>query len=293
MLASTTCFSLSGFFGLQAVGLLGDWPVVLARFAIPLAVLGAGLGSRIRHAMREVCLVQMLRAAFLVASQALFLATASRGGLFLAVVLYNTGPLFLVLVEAAHRRRPPSRLPLLGVALGFCGVGTIHGASSGASACMVLLGVGSGICFALSQFTLYLAARDRDHHVVLVQTCLWCVLLAAVPCLWARAHPWPAADAATWVRLALALVLAGLFSLGNQWFRGLAYRRAKSAAALAPYLYFGVLASACLDAVSKGVMPSPGTGVGTLLIVGGALLPACWPSLLPLLGLCKRPSPGM
>ena len=288
MVASTTCFSLSGFFGLQAVSVLGDWPVVFARFAIPLTVLGLGLGRGIRETIRDIHGVQLLRSVALVASQALFLETASRSGLFLAIVLYNTGPLFIVLIESIHRRQAPSQLALLGVALGFMGVGTIHAGLPAGAAHALMLGVSSGFCFAVSQFTLYLGARHRDHKVVLVQTFLWCAILACIPCLHAATPAWADVDASMRTRLVIALVLAGVFSLGNQWFRGLAYRRATNVSSLAPLLYFGAVVSACLDAISTRKAPLPTACLGTLLIVSGALIPGWRQSLLPLLGVIKR-----
>ncbi len=268
MLLSTSMFSLSGYFCVQAMDRLGPWTVLLGRFAVPLALLGAALGPRLLHALARPRPVHLLRAAFLVGSQALFLACARSGGLFVAIVLYNTGPLFLIGVEAAYRRQALARGALAWSALGFAGVWLLHAQAGTPGAAGLLPGLAAGVFYALSQFTLFLAsAEDRDSTVV-AQTFLWCSVLCVAPALYATPARTP--DAALAWPLAW-LFLGGLCSLGNQWFRAAAYRGAARASTLAPLLYFGVVVGMALQALRCGCLPGALESLGAACIVAAAV----------------------
>ena len=270
MLLSTSMFSLSGYFCVQAMDRLGPWTVLLGRFAVPLALLGAALGPRLLQALGRPRPVHLLRAAFLVGSQALFLACARSGGLFVAIVLYNTGPLFLVGIEAAYRRQALARGALAWSALGFAGVWLLHAQAGAPGAADLLPGLAAGVFYALSQFTLFLAsAEDRDSTVV-AQTFFWCSAMCLAPALVTMPRSLPAATGSTALALAW-LFLGGLCSLGNQWFRTLAYRGSTRAAGLAPLLYFGVAVGMVLQSVHSGRLPAKPELLGAACIVGAAL----------------------
>ncbi len=270
MLLSTSLFSLSGYFCVQAMDRLGTWTVLLGRFAVPLALLGATLGPRLLHALARPRPVHLLRAAFLIGSQALFLACARSGGLFVAIVLYNTGPLFLIGIEAAYRRQALARSALAWSALGFAGVWLLHAQAGTPGAAGLLPGLAAGMFYALSQFTLFLASAEDRGTTVLAQTFFWCSAMCLAPALATMPGSLPAATGSTALALAW-LFLGGLCSLGNQWFRALAYRGSTRAAGLAPLLYFGVAVGIVLQAVHSGRLPAKPELLGAACIVGAAL----------------------
>lgn len=270
MLVSASLFSLSGFFGLEALALFGPWVVLLGRFGVPLLLLGATLGPAVLRDLRCVSRLCLLRAGCMVASQSLFLLCADRAGLFVALLLYNTGPLFLVLLEALVRRQSLAWTSLAWAALGFGGVWLLQLQDGGPGPATLALGLASGVCYAASQFTLFVASGAQSAPSVLLQTVFWCTLTCLPPALWslrgfeAAAHP-------GWL-LALAwMLLGGLCSLGNQWFRTLAYQSASNVSSLAPLLYFGIVVGMALEALRSGKLPEPGQWLGAACIVGAAL----------------------
>ncbi len=270
MLLSTSMSALAGYFCVAAQERFGPWPVLLSRFAVPLALLGAAMGPGLVRALQRPRPVHLLRAVFLLASQALFLACARRGGLFVAIVLFNTGPLFLVGIEAAHRRQALSWSAMGWSGVGFAGAWLVQGQHATPAASGLLPGLASGVCYALSQFTLFLASTEDRETTVLAQTFFWCSAMCLAPALVTMPRSLPAATGSTALALAW-LFLGGLCSLGNQWFRTLAYRGSTRAAGLAPLLYFGVAVGMVLQSVHSGRLPAKPELLGAACIVGAAL----------------------
>lgn len=270
MLLSTSMSALAGYFCVQAQGLFGPWPVLLGRFAIPLALLGAVLGPRLGEALRHPRPVHLLRAAFLLASQALFLACAQRAGLFVAIVLFNTGPMFLVGIEAAHRRQPLAWSALGWCAVGFLGAWLVQGGRAAPGTSGLLPGLASGVFYALSQFTLFLASGEDRDTTVLAQTFFWCSVMCLAPALVALPDRLPVPSGMASLAIAW-LLLGGLCSLGNQWLRTLAYRGSTRASGLAPLLYFGVAVGLALQTLHGGQSPTSAELLGSACIVCAAL----------------------
>lgn len=270
MLLSTSLFALSGLFGVRALEIAGPWLALACRFGIPLLALSLAAGSRTMGTLLQTRAVHLVRAACLVASQATFLLCASASGLFVAIVLCNTGPMLLVLIEAVYRRRWPSWRALACCGLGLFGVWTIQGSGFPAGLPALALGMGSGVLYALSQFTLFLASSEEAGSTVLLQTFFWASLLCLVPAVCTT-------PGSTLLRLmgspqlGISLVLAGLCSLGNQWFRSLAYQRTPRLSSLAPLLYFGIVVALGLDILRSGNTPSTPQLFGTACIVASAL----------------------
>ena len=63
----------------------------------------------------------------------------------------------------------------------------------------------------------------------------------------------------------------GLCSLGNQWFRTLAYQVAARVSALAPLLYFGVVVALALETLWSGRLPSSNQLLGTACVILAAV----------------------
>ena len=270
MLLSTTLFALSGFFCVEAMALSGPWVALLCRFAIPLGAMGLIMRTRMGSVLRNPRPVHLLRAASLVGSQAMFLACASASSLFIAMVLYNTGPIFLVLIECVHRRRCPAWVPLMSCGVGFLGVWILNDCGASTAWQPWLFGLTSGLLYGMSQFTLHVASVEQSGSSVLLQTFFWCSAICLVPAL-LTAPQGTLEHLRESPRQIAMLLLAGLCSLGNQWLRARAYRAASRVADLAPLLYFGVVVALALQTLRGSAVPSSSQLAGTALVIAAAL----------------------
>lgn len=120
------------------------------------------------------------------------------------------------------------------------------------------------------QFTLYLASGEDPGPVVVWQSLLWCSVLCLLPA-WLATPPRATHPVGALPPEAAWLALGGLCSLGNQWFRTLAYQGAARVSTLAPLLYFGVVVALALETLWSGRLPSGTQLLGTACIVLAAI----------------------
>src|SRR5262249_16128601 len=236
MFVSAFSFTCSGFFGKHGAEHVDYWLTLFMRFAFPFVLLVCVEAFRCRVPPCRPDQVQVLRAFSLVMSQGLFFIAAVKTSLFLAMILYNTGPIFTILIDA-RRKRHLSMHALLAAVLGFSGVLlTLWGGLRHANV-FVFVGLASGVFLAISQLSLYASAKNKTHFETMFYTYGLGVLflLPALVIVWyERGLCMPIAF--TYTSLA-SLLFVGLFSMGNQYYRSLAYARVNDIQIVSPLIY--------------------------------------------------------
>lgn len=274
MCLAASSLAISGFFAKLAMRSVSLNLAITTRFVVPWMLtagwlLTRGQWSSVRRPDLVACIP---RALALCLAQYCLYAAIERCGLSLATILYNTGPIFITL-HSSLRYRMFSWQRLLAVSLGFSGVLLLSAGSLDAgNRDFLWLGLLAGLFQAASQILLHRATRTLGTtlvmlHVYAVGSLFWLSLLSLLrPPL---VHP---DSGQTWGWVALWLLGAALGSMGNQQWRGEAYRRVDDPALLSPLIYLSIAVSLLLDHLVFYTHLRPLQGLGTVLIVGGALL---------------------
>jgi drug/metabolite transporter (DMT)-like permease len=187
------------------------------------------------------------------------------------VAISYLAPIFVSLLAMVVLHERPSRWIWLALALGLCGVlitlaPELRASLAGASPTR-LLGIASAAGSALAFSVVMVTARKQAQHdsawtILLIQNLLPLLLLSApAAATWQPLH---APDLGPIV-LAGALATVGLLSL--TW----AFTQLE-ASRIAPLEYTSFVWAAGLGYALFGELPTPGTGLSALLIVGGCLL---------------------
>ncbi|UZW61096.1 DMT family transporter [Lysobacter enzymogenes] len=253
--------------------------VTWGRFVLPVLVLTAfARGPDWRAAWSLADRLGWLRALCAVIAQICFVFAATQGDLLQAVLLYNTGPLFIPLVAWLWLREPLRPATVAGLALGFLGVLAVLRPGGRALDPLALVALTGGVAMAVSQVLFYRCAQRqpplRNQFKLYTQASLLSLplaLLGAVHTPWATVLGGGAASEPVWV-LSLALLGMTACSLGNQSLRDLAYRGMDNASTLAPLMYVAVPVSAALDWLLFGRVAAPMALFGAALIVAGAVV---------------------
>lgn len=213
-----------------------------------------------------------VRAVCVVISQGCFVLAAMRGDLLHAVLLYNTGPLFIPLIARVwlgERLRPAA---LTGLATGFAGVLVVLQPAARGLDGTALISLFGGFAMAASQVLFYRSAQHqppfRNQFKLYMQASLVGLPLAALGLGHLPSQPFTTESTTV---LVLALLGMSLCSLGSQSLRDLAYRGMDNASTLAPLMYVAVPVSAALDWLLFAHAARLSTLAGAGLIVIGAV----------------------
>ncbi|MGH8079920.1 MAG: DMT family transporter [Lysobacter sp.] len=277
MASASICLALLGLLSRYTRGLPPEL-VTWLRFMIPGLVL---IALARRDDWRAVWSLAdrpgWVRAVCVIVSQGCFVLAAMRGDLLHAVLLYNTGPLFIPLVAWAwlgERLRPAA---VWGLIVGFLGVLVVLRPDARGLDGNALISLLGGFAMAASQVLFYRSAQHqppfRNQFKLYLQASMVGLLLA----LFGLAHmpslpsSGGAAAVESWV-LVLALLGMAACSLGSQSLRDLAYRGMDNASTLAPLMYVAVPVSAVLDWWLFDHAARASTLIGAGLIVVGAVI---------------------
>jgi drug/metabolite transporter (DMT)-like permease len=273
MASASTCLALLGLLSRYTRGLPPEL-VTWLRFMIPGLVLVA---LARREDWRAVWSLAdrpgWVRAVCVVISQGCFVLAAMRGDLLHAVLLYNTGPLFIPLIAwlwLGERLRPAA---IGGLVVGFVGVLVVLRPDARGLDGNSLVSLFGGFAMAASQVLFYRSAQHqppfRNQFKLYLQASLIGLPLAAFGVAHLPAQPFAAESAGV---LTLALIGMAACSLGSQSLRDLAYRGMDNASTLAPLMYVAVPVSAVLDWLLFDHAARASTLIGAGLIVAGAVV---------------------
>ncbi|EOA3904754.1 DMT family transporter [Bacillus cytotoxicus] len=275
MILSGFSFSLSGFFAEHAI-FSGDFFLTLtARFFIPFIFLIPFIVNRVQR--KEFWLnsyKQLPRAFSITLSQALFFLCAANSSLFIAMVLYNTGPIFICLFTLFSKTKRATRMEMIASLFGFLGVFLILKTGGIDFKSLFYLGIGvlSGISLAFSQIFLHRSAQTDDNLSIMTYTYLYGSILSAFLSICFTKTSYEEVFMSSPIVL-LFLVLMAAGSLGNQWFRGIAYKLTPRISKLSTLLYLNILFSLFLDVLFNDSIPSFIQFTGALFVITSAVVP--------------------
>lgn len=193
----------------------------------------------------------------------LFFVTLSTISLTDAVLLYNTGPLFVpFIVWIWMRVRVPLRM-YWGLIIGFVGVVLVLQPHRDDFQPEMLLGLLSGVLLGLSLVSVRQLNRTEKPHTILFYYYLVGTIIMVPLALWG----WrPVTIEAFWLMIAVG---AGM--LMTQVTMVLAFQRGQSSV-LAPLSYLTIVWSALLDWWVWNVVPTWLKGIGIVLVIVGGII---------------------
>ncbi|PEW78835.1 hypothetical protein CN424_14820 [Bacillus cereus] len=275
MILSGISFSLSGFFAEHAI-VSGDFFLTLtARFLIPFLLLIPFIITRMKNISFWINSYKQLPRAFsIIISQALFFLCAAKTSLFIAMVLYNTGPIFICLFTLFSKTKRATWLEVIAAFVGFLGVFLILKTGSIDYESFFYLGIGvfSGVSLAFSQFFLHKSAQTDDNLSIMTYTYLYGTIIAGILSALFSKESYSEVFTTTPIVL-LFLLLMAMGSLGNQWFRGKAYKLTARISNLSALLYLNILFSLILDIIFNKSIPSFIQVTGAIFVMGIAVIP--------------------
>lgn len=275
MLLSASCLSFSLLFLKINLQYISYFFLVFLRFFIPLLFIIpfilTGKNWRENFHMREIWL-QLARATCVLVAQYSFAYYVTQNTLLNATVLLNASPLFIPLIEWGFLKRTPGKSTLLGALLSFFGVILVLNPD----ASLFTLMSGIGILAALGQAGSQVLYGYKSKKENLTSSLFYLFLLTSLPAfiiflffnkredhLFNFSFPTEL--------LILYLISMSLFTLLNQYYRGLAYS-CSHPSALATFLYFSVFVSALFDWLVFKNEPTFLTIIGGCLIILGGVL---------------------
>jgi len=274
MLIAVFSFAMSGFFAKLSLSVAAVSSTVFIRFFIPILILlcAAKIFKKKIAFQREKFWLQLLRAAALTSSQLCFFYSIKGLPLAEATALYNTGPIFIAIFSCffGSRLSFQKSIALFSGAIGVCLICHIE---AGVFNGFIFVGILSGISFSISQMAFHKISKSGDNLSNMFSLYVLAAIFSFIIKL-LFGSSFESLAISSYQNIALheliILMMVGVCSLGNQYFRGKAYSLAKSSSDLAPLIYLSVFISTMFDAVFFNVIPDMQASIGAVLIVVAA-----------------------
>jgi len=275
MIFSGVCITLCSLFVKQIGNRLDIATLTFFRLAIPafLFYLISRLGYFKIAKVSDVKL-HLIRAVSIVLCQYCFLYSLLHGSLFLSMLLFSTGPIFMPILSKFFLAADISRKTWLSIFIGFLGVLFILKPSGNETFDYVaFVGLGAGFFNACSQITFHQLSH-RQHELSLAFYMYTFSSIVALPCLLFFPH----ADLKSLVNGSYSMVLwllifgIALGSMLNQITKSKAYKKVSDVSSLAPFIYIPILFSALLDWTLFKQTPSLLSVIGASLVVLSGLV---------------------
>lgn len=264
MVASAVLFASMAAMVSLAARELANAPIVFFRHFIMVVFLLPWLVREGRGALRTSDLRgHLVRGIAGVAAVACYFYAVARMRLADAVLLNQSMPLFIPLVERAWLgERIPRRLVLV-LLLGFCGLLLILKPASGVFQPAALVGLASAVLAAVAQVGIRRLTRTEPVMRIVFYFGLVASAVALPPAVcW-----WTAPSARTWG----VLLLLGVFATIGQLTLTRAYLYAP-AASVGPFLYAGPVFAGVLDWLVWGRLPDALFVAGAVVVIAAATL---------------------
>lgn len=249
---------------------------VFLRFLCPLLLVIGVLwisGTLKKSFRRKMSMGSHLARAFSVLGiQYSLLIYLTRYSLLDATVLLNTGPLFIPILERCFLQRKIGKSTWISLAVSACGVLLVLQPASGIFNSFVLLGLFAGLMQGVSQVLYSMHSQEEPQATSLLYLFLISTVISfVVYCVGGIGFSLSSPVQLDGKDLAL-LLLMGLCTIGNQFFRGCAYRHSHKAGNLAPFLYITVILSGIFDWAVFKKIPNQWMVLGAALIIIGGVL---------------------
>ncbi|MFN8091721.1 MAG: DMT family transporter [Vicinamibacteria bacterium] len=243
---------------------LPNAPIVFFRHFIMLGFLLPWLARQGRHALDTDDLPgHLVRGLAGVSAVACYFYAIARLRLADAVLLNQSMPLFIPLVERLWLGETVPRRLWGVLALGFVGLLFILKPGSGVFEPAALVGLSSAVLAAIAQVGIRRLTRTEPVTRIVFYFGLVASVVALPPALYSWRSPSPAGWA--------VLLLMGVFATVGQLTLTRAYVHAP-AARVGPFLYVGPVFAGVLDWALWGRLPDPLFVVGAVLVVSAATL---------------------
>jgi len=264
MVASAVLFASMAAMVSLAARELANAPIVFFRHFIMVVFLLPWLVREGRGALRTNDLRgHLVRGLAGVAAVACYFYAVARMRLADAVLLNQSMPLFIPLVERAWLgERIPRRLVFV-LLLGFCGLLLILKPASGVFQPAALFGLASAVLAAVAQVGIRRLTRTEP----VMRIVFYFGLVASAVALPPAACWWTAPSARTWG----VLLLLGVFATIGQLTLTRAYLYAP-AASVGPFLYAGPVFAGVLDWLVWGRLPDALFVAGAVVVIAAATL---------------------
>lgn len=265
--------SFVSFFSLcikLGLGQVSIWTMTFMRFFIPLLLSIPFLlfsGSFKKMWPLKNVKLQFYRSAVVVVGQMSMIYYLTRASLLDATLLWGTGPIFIPLILRLFYKQKILKVTWISIVISFIGIALIIKPDKGILDPFSIFGLISGLSMALSQILFGINTEKGDPGENLFYLFLFSSALSLVPYLVYREHYFALHLTAPGI---LAILGVALGTLGNQLFRGLAYKQA-SPALLTPFLYFSIILSGLFDWTIFHRTPDIFTVIGTVLFVGATV----------------------
>lgn len=274
-----TLFMVLSALGLAFTGLLGKiglnrfslvpllfWRYVATFFFTFLMVLWMGSfkqGIRIQHFP-----LHLFRACLVIATQYFYYFYLETNTIFNAVVLLNTAPLFIPIIERIVLKQKIGVSTQISLAISFPGMLLILQPDTQMFSETMWIGLLAGIAQGASQVVFGISSKTERSDLSLFYLSFLCLIITAIPLPFASSKDLitPFTTHPLLYEIILGLGLATLF---NQFFRSMAYWHS-TPSKLSPFLYTSVIFAGIWDWLFFNNVPNLLSIIGAgLVILGG------------------------
>lgn len=275
MLISATCLSLSLLFLKINLGSLNYFLLIFLRFLIPLAVVTSFVLAfwqwKTLFFVPRLGL-QVSRCGCILVAQYCMAYYLMQRSLLNATVLFNAGPLFIPFLERFFLKRPIGKSTLVGALISLFGVLLILQPDKSLFTPISAIGILGAFAQAGSQVLYGLRSRENLTTGLFYLFFFGSLFSGGIYLIVAQTS-WGInpENVIPYSLLVSSLIFMGLSAIGNQYFRGIAYRYS-TPSRLATFLYFSVFISGMLDWVIFRRIPTLLTLIGSALIILGGVL---------------------
>ena len=299
MVLGSLCLGLFGVFSRNGVELSSLGTAVFARFFLPgiigiipwIIILSLRGNYSWAKPLHGPLYIPLLRATVVVGAHYAFFACVTRMPLVDAVLLFNTAPLFIPIIERiVFKQRTGMRVRLC-LMVAFVGVAFIMKPTSGLINPYALLGLCAGAGLAVSQICLLKGTRYYSMFENMLHLYLFSSVVALVPLFFFGPGLIVVGQEFAGFAFLIAFSALAVSSLGNQFFRTLALGCVDQAGVLAPYMYLSVVFSGVLGWVLWGQVPDKWSVIGIALVLAQGLFlmvpPRVWLGMRSLTGVFR------
>ncbi len=272
MLLSATGLALTGLlgkFGLNYMDLtaLVFWRYLISFLLCILFMCSFGLfneGFRVRDVKMHI-----LRAFFVLTSQYCYYFYLDKNTLLNALVLLNTGPLFIPVIERVILKQRVGVSTWVSLAISFVGVLFVLQPDADLFIKMSWIGLLSGVAQGASQIVFGINSKTERSDLGVLYLFLFCVFFSFIPYLfWGRMEVPREINSSLMIYWLLAGL--GVASILNQLFRAMAYQHA-TPSKLSSFMYVSVLLAGLWDWFFFKNIPNTFSIIGAVLVVIGGL----------------------
>lgn len=271
MLLSATGLAFVGFLGKISLNTLSLPALIFWRYfsGLLLCFTLLWIFKRLKHGLRIKNLkMHLLRAFFVFGAQYSFYYYIEKNTLLNGVVLLNTGPMFIPLIERLVLRTRVGASSWISTFASFVGVILVLQPDRGIFSPISGIGLLAGLCQGASQVVFGINSRVERSESQVLYLLLLCASFSFFTYLFSGSieddrliHGW----------IDLLIFFLAVATITNLMARAAAYQHG-TPSRLAPFLYFSVLIAGILDWAVFGQIPNLLSLIGAGLVITGGIL---------------------